>query len=471
MVSQSSSSRRGLEERVAGTRRAYEDAFESDTRQGVRRLVAESWDRTVAAGLKPGEPPPDIDITDLGDRQESHPLAPYLPVLRSLLIDGHEDAWRILAVTDMDGRVLWLDGSRAGRQRADRIGMQPGAAWTESRVGTNAIGTALVTGGPVEILAAEHFITTHHDWYCAAVPVTDPDTGRPIGIIDISGPYRLASIDTLPLVRTAGRTIEEMVRAEWNRRDAEVLTRLLERGIRREDALLVSPGGRQVWGASDLREGPASTLDIEAADWGYHILHRRAHHRTTHVRLRVLGPGAPTIEIGERTIQLTPRRAEILVLLAMHPEGMSAEQLAQEVYGDDGNAVAIRAEVFRIRKDLGGHLASAPYRFTTKVDMDAGHICDLLTHGRVLEAIAEYTGPMLPQATSLAVELARGELHESLRRAVLAAGLGELSAWCGNPAGQQDTEALRALIGGLPAQSAQIPLLEARLRRLERELG
>src|SRR5690606_7862693 len=74
------------------------------------------------------------------------------------------------------------------RNRADSLGFQEGATWTESIVGTNAIGTAIAEASPVQLFSGEHFEQSQHPWYCTAAPIHDPRTGELLGVVDVSGP-------------------------------------------------------------------------------------------------------------------------------------------------------------------------------------------------------------------------------------------------------------------------------------------
>ncbi len=70
-----------------------------------------------------------------------------------------------------------------------------------------------------------------------------------------------------------------------------------------------------------------------------------------------------TSEAGEWTHEPTPRHAEILYLLAVNRAGRTAAQLATDLFGDDGRAITVRAEMSRLRKHLSGVLLTQPYRF------------------------------------------------------------------------------------------------------------
>jgi transcriptional regulator of acetoin/glycerol metabolism len=57
----------------------------------------------------------------------------------------------LVMLTDNRGFILEALGDEEALERGREINFVKGASWTESRVGTNAIGTALVEKAPVQI--------------------------------------------------------------------------------------------------------------------------------------------------------------------------------------------------------------------------------------------------------------------------------------------------------------------------------
>ncbi|CAN7242349.1 GAF domain-containing protein [Arthrobacter sp. LjRoot78] len=96
-------------------------------------------------------------------------------------------------------------------QRADRLEFSEGADWSAPGIGTNAVSEALVTGRPVQLFSAEHLVRAHHEWACTAAPITDPATGRLLGVLVVSGPLDTLSADTLRMVRCAVRVAESLL--------------------------------------------------------------------------------------------------------------------------------------------------------------------------------------------------------------------------------------------------------------------
>lgn len=183
------------------------------------------------------------------------------------------------------------------------------------------------------------------------------------------------------------------------------------------------------------------------------------------VLLRVLGPLPPAAFLAGTWVELPSRHADILYLLSRSTGGMTADELAQELYGDSGNPLTVRVEMHRIRAILGDRIASAPYRFVVPVGTDADAILALVAQGRVLDAVDRYTGQLLPRSDSLAVELLRAELNQAVRWAVLRAGGPALDRWCAGPVGNSDAEALTARLSRLGPTDPLVPILLARLAR------
>ena len=92
----------------------------------------------------------------------------------------------IVAVTDGTGRVLGSWGDPAARSRAADSNLAPWAAWSESSSGTNGMGTALESDGPVTVVGPEHWCTGFHKLTCAGVAIRNPVTRTPIAALNVS---------------------------------------------------------------------------------------------------------------------------------------------------------------------------------------------------------------------------------------------------------------------------------------------
>ena len=124
-------------------------------------------------------PPIRLDADELDDYRSRHPLAAALPVFRELLGERASDDEHIFAVTDAAGILLWVRGHTGTLDRASRMNFVEGAEWSETEAGTNAPGTALAVGRPVQIFAGEHYNTVVHPSVLLSRP--DPGPGRRTG--------------------------------------------------------------------------------------------------------------------------------------------------------------------------------------------------------------------------------------------------------------------------------------------------
>ncbi len=142
----------------------------------VRSVVADSWRRSLRLGVDPvAHAPIEFNADALAAYRDAHPLAPLMPLVRSLLAEDAEEAGHIVAVGDAQGRLLWVEGHHGLRHRAEGMHFVAGALWSEGGAGTNAPGTALATRKPVLIAASEHYGVQVHPWSCVAAPmVTQP---------------------------------------------------------------------------------------------------------------------------------------------------------------------------------------------------------------------------------------------------------------------------------------------------------
>eukprot|EP00831_Metopus_contortus_P007822 TRINITY_DN13000_c0_g1_i1.p1 TRINITY_DN13000_c0_g1~~TRINITY_DN13000_c0_g1_i1.p1 ORF type:complete len:749 (+),score=99.05 TRINITY_DN13000_c0_g1_i1:814-3060(+) len=113
----------------------------------------------------------------------------------------------LITMTNADGRVARTCGDLEVLRQADKLNFGPGANWAEKSVGTNAIGTSLVTGRPMQVFGEEHFCRSHHSWSCTAAPILDP-RGNIWGCFDISGPTSSDHSQNMELVLQAAKALE-----------------------------------------------------------------------------------------------------------------------------------------------------------------------------------------------------------------------------------------------------------------------
>ncbi|MBO1335466.1 helix-turn-helix domain-containing protein [Streptomyces sp. VRA16 Mangrove soil] len=380
-----------------------------------RTVIGESWGRMLRDGVDPEQDFRSgiLSVDEVEERRQSSPLLPVLPVLREALVEGAagaavaEAAQHIMVISDADGRILWREGHPAVLRKGDRHGYLVGAHWAESVVGTNGVGTPLVTRRPIQVFSAEHFVRSHHQWTCTGAPLTDPRDGRLIGAVTVSGPLETMHPATLSWVTSVARLAEARLREQHMGG--------LERLRAVAAPLLARMGGRAL--AVDRHGWPAAVTGMplpervalprslaEGACWIPSLGTCRATPlpggwllipaedvpeplATTRITLDLGRPRRPVLQVTGGAAswchELSPRHAELLYLLARHPHGRTAADLADDLFGDPRRTVTVRAEMSRVRRYLGTLLAHRPYRFAEEAEVDVvlpGDPLDLLPH-------------------------------------------------------------------------------------------
>ena len=194
----------------------------------LRRLIDDSWRRFHTARVDPGRDraPPPLSEDCLHSLLEDHGEllsagAPVMAHARHFL----DETGTVMVLTSNEGIVLNLEGDPSTFGAAESIHLSPGSSWSESACGTNAIGTALAIGQPVQIHSAEHYCAGIKRWTCSATVVRDPFDNSILGVVDVSGLNSTYNRHSLALVVTTASRIESRLA----RRELELRYHLLER--------------------------------------------------------------------------------------------------------------------------------------------------------------------------------------------------------------------------------------------------
>jgi hypothetical protein len=379
-----------------------------------RPIIADSWQRVRARGIDPEcHAPPVLEIDGLDMLRESSGLLAVLDDvcrgLESLTADGDN----ILVVADARGRVLWRSGSARVMRHADNLGFIEGAHWSESAVGTNAIGTALMSRRAVQVFSAEHYVRSHHAWTCAGAPIKDPRTGQLIGVVDVSGPALTVHPATVALVDVVARLAESHLREAHDQAlnrlcmvAAPILARIAGPALAVDrDGWVAAvdelPLHNRITLPAEVKAGrawipPLGMCELEALPGGWLVRVTGDTERdrvAPRITLDLRNPDVRTVavvgESGSWQTEVSVRHAEILHILATAGTGLTAPQLADALYGDRSRIVTVRAEMSRLRRQFGGLLAAQPYRFADAVAIQVLHPDDnaMLLPGSTAPAI------------------------------------------------------------------------------------
>src|SRR3954451_17613106 len=227
---------------------------------GMRPMIVESWRRLLATGLDPTDLLPSIaaDPSETRERWLGHPLGLLRHVLVEPLQMLAEESNSIVQVTDPSGLTLFLGGPDWLKERAAEMNLVEGARCSETVNGTNGVGTALAENHPVQVFAFEHFSHHHREWICSGAPIHDPVSGRLVGVIDLTSPWKIAHPRSLDLVTTAARTTERCLLEQRRDQDARLRRRYGDLAAKSTD-LLVNREGYALIGSDSAHANP---LDV-----------------------------------------------------------------------------------------------------------------------------------------------------------------------------------------------------------------
>lgn len=196
----------------------------------LRCLVEDSWRRCVGANVDPAisqarSPVGQADVVDL--RQKNRDLIEASKPSMQMASEFLSETGTVMVLTDQRGVVLNVEGDCAAMAPAEKVHLLPGASWNEADCGTNAIGTALSSGQPVQIHSQEHFCEGIKRWTCSAAVIRDPLLGGVLGVIDVSGLSSSYSRHSLSLVVTIANRIESFL----TKREMQFRYQLIERSV------------------------------------------------------------------------------------------------------------------------------------------------------------------------------------------------------------------------------------------------
>ena len=281
------SARANLDVECSRLDRAWEDVVVHGRDSSVRPLVMESWNRCLRTGLDASSTrsPRVLSPEQVKDYIETNPVyaevQPALPALTAAAIDSQH----MLVYCDADGHIMNLAGEHSVLRRADRMNFVVGSHWGEDHAGTNAIGTAIITGTPVQLLGSEHYCQAVHDWTCSASPIRDPATNEVLAVIDMTGLRKSFHPHTLVAVMSLTQLIEQRLLGKLQAQRYRLLELCIDQSMRTPNVpIAILDRGRKVvkaspvllengWvdqqgrllacGDSKLRAGGESTWEVE----------------------------------------------------------------------------------------------------------------------------------------------------------------------------------------------------------------
>jgi transcriptional regulator of acetoin/glycerol metabolism len=180
----------------------------------VRPIIARSWKRCREIGINPYfvEGQEVISQQCLKDtvKTYSNLMTIAKPFMKALYEFVAGSGFLVL-LTDNNGIVLEIIGDQEVAELAKNAKLGIGANLSESKIGTNTIGTILIEKVPIQVVAKEHYCTVFHEWTCSAAPICD-FSGSLYGVLNVSGYYERVHSHTLGMVVAAVKAIENELR-------------------------------------------------------------------------------------------------------------------------------------------------------------------------------------------------------------------------------------------------------------------
>ncbi|WP_428981139.1 sigma-54-dependent Fis family transcriptional regulator [Marinomonas phaeophyticola] len=200
------------EEKNNKNQHSNENSSEDKTGKATahKELIQASWYRCEKFGLDHSSQPDFATLPKgiLGDLVDQH--RSLLETTENEVLPYYENILSnsscMIVLADRQGHVLNTWGQpRFGS--AAQHGLVGGNQWTEMRVGTNAIGTALITGEAIQVGRDEHFLRANRFMVGSASPIYNSNNDL-VGVLDISSDAYLPQDHTFGMVKLMSLSVE-----------------------------------------------------------------------------------------------------------------------------------------------------------------------------------------------------------------------------------------------------------------------
>ncbi|HHW60949.1 MAG TPA: sigma 54-interacting transcriptional regulator [Syntrophomonadaceae bacterium] len=197
--------------------------FHNKIDKRIRPEIIKSWQRCKKLCVDPltsqiAEILAKNDFNKIQKRKK-HLIRIAKPYIR-LLNEYVKESGFIIFLADENGTVLVLDGDPEELLKHRKINLIEGAIWTEKAAGTNAVGTSIYMGKPLQVVGREHFCAVQHGITCSGAPIYDTN-GHLLGILNMSGACAQVNRHTLGMVVACAKAIQNQLKIEQTMFDLE----------------------------------------------------------------------------------------------------------------------------------------------------------------------------------------------------------------------------------------------------------
>lgn len=181
----------------------------------VRNVIKNSWAR-CRSGQVPASAT-QAPIVACGDNLEllrtcHHDVLTAAAEVTASLSQVLVSSRSVLLITDPQGVILDAYGDQQTLEAGAQRHIAPGGCWSENVSGTNAIGTAIAAGDPVQVHAIEHFCEGVKTWTCSAALIRDTINNDILGVVDLSGFDETFNVHSLALAISTANSIEAILK-------------------------------------------------------------------------------------------------------------------------------------------------------------------------------------------------------------------------------------------------------------------
>lgn len=175
----------------------------------VRPQILASWIRCRNAGVEPCDMRLHRALSDINLKKVLRNKEKLICIAKPFMANLYkfvQGTGFVVVLTDEQGYIMEVFCDDDRLQDSITRNFFQGASWREEEAGTNAIGTALEIGEPIQVSGAEHYCQKHHCLTCSAAPLFD-SKGKMIGILNMSGAFQASHLHTLGMVVAAAEAI------------------------------------------------------------------------------------------------------------------------------------------------------------------------------------------------------------------------------------------------------------------------
>jgi transcriptional regulator of acetoin/glycerol metabolism len=177
----------------------------------LTQIIQQSWQRCEGFGLKQNGQPDLIQLPqneqDLLNEQHKGLIdttySEVLPYYENIL----SNTQCLIVLADCHGNALNSWGKPRFLSTKHSSVFEKGINWKESHLGTNAIGTVLESGEPVQVQRDEHYFRSNRFMIGSACPIYDANREL-VGVLDVSSDAYLPQAHTFGMVKLMAQGIE-----------------------------------------------------------------------------------------------------------------------------------------------------------------------------------------------------------------------------------------------------------------------